>query len=58
LVVALRSDGVRCVVADEDDVATYPELANPDGSGLRVVYEARAKGESATVYEVGIMEGG
>jgi 4-amino-4-deoxy-L-arabinose transferase-like glycosyltransferase len=58
LVVALRSNGVRFVVADEDDVATYPELANPDGSGLRVVYEARAKGESATVYEVGIMEGG
>lgn len=55
LVGALRSNGVRYVVADDGDVAAYPDLARPEGAGLRVVYRAGPDGGRAIVYEI---EGG
>ena len=55
LVGALRSNGVRYVVADDGDVAAYPDLARPEGAGLRVVYRAGPEGGRAIVYEI---EGG
>jgi hypothetical protein len=58
LATALRLSGVRYVVADEDDVAAYGDLAEPERSGLVIVHTARLNDETATVFEVGSLEGG
>jgi hypothetical protein len=58
LATALRLSGVRYLVADEHDVRTWKDLAEPERAGLRVVYNARAGDETATVFEVGSREGG
>lgn len=58
LATALRLAGVRYLVADEHDVDTWKDLAEPGRAGLRVVYSARGEGETATVFEVGSREGG
>lgn len=59
LATALRLSGVRYLVANEHDVQTWKDLAEPERAGLRVVYSAQADdGETATVYEVGSREGG
>ncbi len=58
LAAALRLAGVRYVVADQNDVNSRKDLAEPERVGLRVVYSARAEGKTATVFEVGSREGG
>jgi hypothetical protein len=55
---ALRSNGVRYLVADEQDVQVYRDLARPESAGLDVVYRAQMDGGSATVFEIVTAEGG
>jgi hypothetical protein len=58
LVSALRSNGVRWVVADEKDVKAYPDLADPQAAGLAVRFHAQSDGGTATVFELPREEGG
>jgi 4-amino-4-deoxy-L-arabinose transferase-like glycosyltransferase len=58
LVAALRSNGVRYVVADEKDVQAYPDLVDPQAAGLTVRHHVEHDGGSATVFELPRGEGG
>jgi len=58
LAAALRSNGVRWVVADEKDVKAYPDLTDPEAAGLAVRFHAQSDGGSATVFELLREEGG
>jgi 4-amino-4-deoxy-L-arabinose transferase-like glycosyltransferase len=55
---ALRSNGVRWVVADEKDVKAYPDLSDPQAVGLAIRFHAESDGGSATVFELLRDEGG
>ncbi len=55
---ALRSNGVRFVVADEKDVAAYPDLSHPEASGFAVRFRVESEDGSTTVFELRGGEGG
>jgi 4-amino-4-deoxy-L-arabinose transferase-like glycosyltransferase len=55
---ALRSNGVRFVVADEKDVEAYPDLSNPEAAGFVVRFHSESEDGSTTVFELRDGEGG